>query len=184
MAIEMTPNALARALSQDTTQVYYSFWGSPCVTASGPRGTLDAYLDDIATTACRAHHEVDRGRRQLNDAMDYVAINFLIVKVHNLYELADQQIAAANIITRLFIAIRSFLAMCVGICGNFGIRHSYEFYGLGQNDEAVPNDLVRSDPFFFGISPEGGFGDDKAWYSPEQISTIYQRYLAQNAGVV
>ncbi len=184
MAVEMTPHALARALSQDNIQVYYSFFGSPCIAVPGPRGTLDAYLDDIAIRVDTIYTDqgVNRGEYS-NNAMDYVIIKFAMVKIQSLYEFADQHIEIANIITRLFIAIRAFIASCFDACGCYNsLRLS--FMHAGESNAVIPLALVCSDlPFdslVKSISIRPNLFDDGVHFTPQQATDIYQRYLAQS----
>ena len=185
MAVAMTPYDIARALSQDRIQVYYSFFGSPCMAVSGPRGTLDTYLYDIAITTLRAYNNQRMVASQYaNNAMDYVIIKFAMVKIQSLYEFADQHIEIANIITRIFIAIRAFIASCFDACGCYNSLRLSCMHA-GESNAVIPLALTRSDLLFASLAANYtpinfGFNGDEAVYSPEHITDIYRRYLAQN----
>ena len=152
MTAEISHHVLARVLSQDNIQVYYSFFGSPCVAASGPRGALDANLNDIAGTVFRVYVRQNAVESQhANTAMDYVTVKFLLVKIHNLYELADRQIAVTNIITRLFIAIRAFLESCFCCCYHNDLPHAYDL--AGESLACIPLEVARSEALLAHLIP-------------------------------
>ncbi|MBI2742483.1 MAG: hypothetical protein HYX48_01005 [Chlamydiales bacterium] len=171
MANAMTAADLARVLSQANIQVSYSFWGSPCVAVSGPRGALETDLNELADAVYRNYQDKNK-----NLAMDYVVANFLAGRVRELYELADGQIEAANLITQFFIACRHYFAAFLGCFECFSIRQQYEISYVGEHDTAIPVRLVEQDPLFLGITPSDT-EDGETFYDEAQIDTIYRSFL-------
>lgn len=181
MAHEIT----ARILSQPGVEVSYSFWGAPHVSVVGPRGNLTMDLNELAQTAYDFYQSRNR-----DTAMDYIVAGYLVGKVHNLFTLADAQIQRANFITRFFICVRSCIASFLAYIEIFQIRNLYQLHYVGESTLEIPARLVSQNPFLAqnlppenqenldGIDSEDG---SVLGYEPEYITTVFERFLAQEA---